>query len=202
MIRQGFAAPQARRTGQLRASIDRGAFRWYCSTMKKTIELDLLKGLLSYDPDSGEFRWIEQRGRANAGDVAGTEWKGHATNSYRIICVNKIKYLAHRLAWFYVTGDWLGSETQIDHKDGNGLNNSIKNLRIVVGGGNQHNRGSQSNSKSGIKGVVYDSKLLKWRAGIRFSKKYIHLGRFDSAEEAGRAYLAKAKELHGEFYRE
>lgn len=99
---------------------------------------------------------------------------------------------------------------KIDHKDGNGLNNQKKNLRICNDSENGMNRDKQINNTSGYKGVSYLYKYYKgiksirkkpWLAQICINQKYNYLGYFYTAKEAALAYDKKAKELHGEFAR-
>jgi hypothetical protein len=85
----------------------------------------------------------------------------------------------------------------IDHIDGNPLNNSRSNLRITTQSGNMKNQNLHKDSKSGYKGVSFQSG--KYRAYIVLDYKQIHLGRFDSKEEAARAYNAAAIKYHGEY---
>ena len=89
---------------------------------------------------------------------------------------------------------------QIDHKDGNGLNNKKSNLRHVTSGQNKMN----SESKGGIsqyKGVFFIKKNKKWEAQIRKNKKLHHLGCFLSEEDAAYAYNKAAIEMFGEYAR-
>lgn len=79
---------------------------------------------LEYDPGSGEFRFTKSCGRVRAGDVAGSL----NDNGHLRISIDGQRYYAHRLAWFYMTGEDLG-DTQLVHKDGNLMNNSFENLR-------------------------------------------------------------------------
>lgn len=88
--------------------------------------------------------------------------------------------------------------TEVDHRDGNGLNNTRDNLRLAVGGQNKHNRGPLRNNKSGYKGV-WQTKPNQWGVQITHNSVHIHVGVFTSPEDAARAYDAKAKELFGEF---
>lgn len=91
----------------------------------------------------------------------------------------------------------VSSKMQIDHIDGNGLNNQKSNLRICTNKQNMHNNSNLRNGKSGYKGVSYYRGKI--RAQIQPDNKYIHLGYFNTLEEAARAYDEKAKELFGEF---
>lgn len=86
-----------------------------------------------------------------------------------------------------------------DHKDGNGLNNQMNNLRKSTHYQNQCNSGIRSNNVSGYKGVYWRKDTKKWKSVINFHYKEINLGYFDNPEEAARAYDKKAKELNGEF---
>src|SRR5574337_1093125 len=90
-----------------------------------------LKELLEYNPVSGDFYWKVNRGNARAGDKAGTIKVVKDAWSCISIMVSGKHYLAHRLAWFYIYGEW--PDTDIDHKDGNSLNNAFLNLRLATG---------------------------------------------------------------------
>lgn len=88
-----------------------------------------------------------------------------------------------------------------DHIDGNGLNNQRENLRPATRSQNMFNRRLNKNSDSGFKGVNRRKDRNKWVAYIKVNGKQQHLGYFDTAEEAGRAYDVAARELHGKFAR-
>jgi hypothetical protein len=87
---------------------------------------------------------------------------------------------------------------EIDHCDRDGLNNRRENLRKVTHAQNGMNSLSRKGS-SRFKGVARTSG--RWRASIRSSYKTIHLGGFDTEDEAARAYDEVARRLHGEFAR-
>lgn len=88
----------------------------------------------------------------------------------------------------------------VDHEDLNGLNNQRSNLRIATSSQNYANRTVQANNALQVKGVRrrYNG---KYEARISFNREKIYLGVFDTPEEAHAVYLAKAKELYGDFAR-
>lgn len=90
---------------------------------------------------------------------------------------------------------------QIDHKDGNGLNNVRSNLRYANKQQNQWNRGRTWGSSS-YKGVSWHIQTYKWRAYIQTpAKKMKHLGLFHDEWEAAKAYNRAAAEMFGRFAR-
>lgn len=91
------------------------------------------------------------------------------------------------------------SKVQVDHRNGDTLDNQRDNLRVASNAQNTKNRKRHKNNTSGVKGV--DRHEGKWRARIMAGGKSLCLGHFNTAEEAHEAYKAKASELHGEFAR-
>lgn len=97
-------------------------------------------------------------------------------------------------------------DKQVDHINGNKLDNRRKNIRLCTVAENGQNRGSQkNNAASGFKGVTWDGKGPKrrspWKAMIQTNRKRICIGYFSTAELAAQAYDKKATELHGAFAR-
>ena len=88
---------------------------------------------------------------------------------------------------------------QVDHRDGDGLNNVRANLRACTPAENRRNSGAYATNTSGLKGVWFHSQAKKWRATICLDGKIKHLGLFASKDEAFAAYQKAAIELHGEF---
>lgn len=89
----------------------------------------------------------------------------------------------------------------VDHKNGNGIDNRRSNLRVCSRSLNNANRAVQSNSGSGIKGVFWDKERNKWQVKIGYERKVFNLGRFSDLTTAVKAYNDKAKELFGDFAR-
>lgn len=85
---------------------------------------------------------------------------------------------------------------EVDHIDGNRLNNQKANLRTATGQQNQANQLPRTGT-SQYKGVSWHTRDRKWRASIRFNYKKYNLGNFSSEEDAARAYDAKAMEFFG-----
>lgn len=124
---------------------------------------------------------------------AGTRSKG-----YVFIGIRGAKISGHHLAWFYKHKVW--TDAKIDHVNGISDDNRINNLRKATHAENGRNRKLNENNTSGYKGI-YRGKGGKWVARTMFEQRYVHIGCFDSAEEAARAYDAKARELFGRFAR-
>ena len=93
---------------------------------------------------------------------------------------------------------------QVDHANGNGLDNRRCNLRICTNAQNQHNIQTSTSyggkpTYSKFKGVTWDKKNRKWRAQGMINYKQYHLGRFKIEIEAAKAYNKFAKNNFGEF---
>lgn len=91
------------------------------------------------------------------------------------------------------------SGMQVDHINGNKLDNRRSNLRLCTRSQNYWNKGKQSNNKSGYKGVFWAKHVQRWRARVMSNGRITELGYFDSPEEAHRSYVKAAKQVHGEF---
>jgi hypothetical protein len=115
---------------------------------------------------------------------------------YRRIGIFGKLYLEHRLAWLYMTGEL---PIEVDHKDGNGVNNKFKNLRSATTPQNRANSRKSVKNTSGFKGVSFYVGRGKWVAEIQFNGKRKRLGYFDTPEEAHKAYCVAADKVHGEF---
>jgi len=106
-------------------------------------------------------------------------------------------YAAHRLAWFYETGEWPSDE--IDHKNRGRDDNWFENLREATRSQNVANTALRSTNTSGFKGVSFDRSRGRFLSKIKVNYRTINLGRFDAPEEAHAAYLAAAQKHFGEF---
>ena len=102
-------------------------------------------------------------------------------------------YLLHRLLMETFLKRKLDKLEKIDHINGNTLDNRIKNLRLC-----SHKENMRNRKTSGFKGV---SKTLsgKYRARITVDRKEIHLGSFNTKEDAAKAYNDAATKYYGTF---
>lgn len=118
---------------------------------------DYFSKLLKYDETSPScLIWIADRVQKGfKGLPAGVISKSGLT-AYYIITVGKFEYLAHRII-MALNNNGVVSGMQVDHIDGNGLNNKIENLRIVLPRENSWNRGKQRQNKSGVNGVSIEA---------------------------------------------
>jgi hypothetical protein len=148
--------------------------------IRKGIEFYLpTTDLLKYEPDTGLLRWSEHQGNfSRVGAIAG----GKTNRGYIHVKVNGTKLLAHRIAW-YMT--YKVVPDHIDHINGNKVDNRLCNLRSCTASENAMNRTKlATNNTSGHTGVVWNKKLGKWTAAIRFKGESRHLGVFLSYAEA------------------
>lgn len=122
--------------------------------------------------------------------VKGFKWGLHAKG---YVCNRDIGMLHHFIMGY--TGN------QYDHIDLNKLNNSKQNLRICSTFENARNKDISKRNKSGVKGVYWSKKALKWISQITVNYKVIYLGCFNSLQDASEAYRLASEKYHKEFGR-
>ena len=88
---------------------------------------------------------------------------------------------------------------QVDHRNGNGLDNQRHNLRVATNAQNKQNACLRNDNTSGVRGVSWDKDKNKWRAKIQVNGKTLFLGYFIALEDATAARLAAELKYHGEF---
>ena len=156
-----------------------------------TLTQERLKELLEYNPETGAFVWRFARGPRGAGAIAGSV----GNRGYLVIRIDFKIYLAHRLAFLYMTGRWPTADT--GHINCIRNDNRWTNLREATRGQNNANRGLTKQNKSGFKGVSWNSQNKKWVAHIL----HTYIGSFDDPREAHSAYCEAAMKLHGSYHR-
>lgn len=120
--------------------------------------------------------------------IAGTKNKKKSGLSHLRVRVNNQRFYVHRIIWTMVNGE-IPDGMEIDHSDGNGLNNSIDNLRLVTKRENNLNRPKSSRNTSGVTGVSWNNRDGKWVAHIGLNGNIKHLGYFDKIDDAKEARL-------------
>jgi hypothetical protein len=159
-----------------------------------------LKTRVTYDPETGVFLWCNGYGGVTAGHPAGRKTTGLKDGSpYWRVTIDSREYKAHRLAWFYMTGEW--PPNQVDHINGDPRDNRWANLRLATQTQNKRNSRIYKSNKSGVKGVSWDMANQKWVAVIQVNGKQVYLGRFADIRDAARAYRTAAEHYFGGFSR-
>ena len=152
------------------------------------IDAKQVRTLFSYDPETGILTNSTGRGRASNGCESGTVHLGGAGRrgkAYRRVHLGDTFIYTHRIIWVMMTGE---QPKEVDHKDGDGLNNKWENLRNVDHKTNGKNQKVHNTNTSGTAGVSYRTENRKWRARIMVNEKAINLGTF---HDKGDAILAR-----------
>ena len=149
--------------------------------MKELVTLERLKELMTYDPETGIFTRNIDRRRHKKGTQVGSV----AKSGYLQTIINGNYYYLHRLAYFYMTGEW--PPKYIDHIDMNKQNNAWSNLRPVTHQQNAFNNAAMGFVKTGP---------LSWLAAIRCGEERINLGTYSCPLLARLAYVDAKQEFH------
>jgi hypothetical protein len=157
------------------------------------ITQERLKEICTYDPETGLFEGIVNRGkRYKIGMPFGKPEK----KGYLQVTIDGRTYHLQRLAWLYVHGVW--PEHQIDHRNGIPSDNRLENLRDA-------NRCQQNWNKKAITGkktpknVFFLKTTGKYRVRITESFKVRFLAEYETLEEASMVAVEQRRRIHGEF---
>ena len=165
--------------------------------MKKPTDLErgltttLLREKVSYDPLTGQLVWVGSPRHGMNGKRAGYT----RVDGYVIIKMDGSLYLAHRLVWLFVNGEW--PKSGIDHINGNPSDNRIANLREAAPNENHWNMRLFKTNTSGYRGVSLHRKTGKWSAEVWAGGEKQYLGLFETKEEASSVVESKRSDLLG-----
>lgn len=133
---------------------------------------------------------VGQRQDHKAGAVPGHHCK---RDDYVSITIDGVKYQAHQVAWFYMTGTW--PKHEVDHIDTLRSHNRFLNLRPADDFVQAQNRiRARKDSATGVQGVRPHGD--RWRSQIRHAGRVQHLGLFDTEAQASACYVAEKRRLH------
>ncbi len=162
------------------------------------IDLDLFNECFYLDQENWTLVWkdrpIHHFNCESSMKMANTKYSGKKAGyknkrkkdktAYIMIQISGRMISAHRVIYAMYHGLKSFNGMEIDHIDGNGLNNNISNLRLVSSLENNRNKSLLITNRSGVTGVRYDHKKNKWCASIWNNGKNRHLGVFDNIFDA------------------
>jgi len=157
-----------------------------------TLTLERLREILNYDPETGIFTRVNCPNciKHLEGKEAGHLRTVGEAKGYRAINVDGKRYGAHRLAWFWVHGEWpVGA---LDHINRIRDDNRIANLRLASPMLQSQNQDA--------KGVSFRERSGKWHARICADGEQIHLGFYETEAEARAAYLGAKRVCHSSYF--
>jgi hypothetical protein len=170
--------------------------------MSDLVDIDVLKKLFSYDPETGVLTWLERQREFFETNRACSTWNARYAGKQAFTANDKHGYKqgqifgkihrAHRVVWALYYGSWPAN--QIDHINGDRADNRIKNLRDVTNSENSRNQKFRSTNSSGVMGVHWYSTRKKWVAHLTVNGRYKNLGYFSDINDAIAARKAAEKE--------
>lgn len=165
------------------------------------VTAEVAREFLHYNPETGVLTWRPRADELFATNTAPGPWNARFAGApagsksrygYIRVHLGGHEYMAHRLAWLIMTGEW--PQGDMDHIDHDRSNNRWENLRVVSRAENQQNMSRHRANSSGATGVYRNSRRgKKWIVTIGGGE---YIGRFDDFNEAVAARLA-AQEARG-----
>lgn len=151
-----------------------------------------LKEIFDYDSITGIFK---RRLMTSVNSIIGTR-PGCNHNGYIRMMVDGQRHQSHRLAWLYMHGEF--PSQFIDHINGNRADNRIENLRDVNREMNIQNqrRARADNASTELLGASLHKATGRYIAQISKGGKKIHLGTFDTPDQAHSAYIEEKRKIH------
>jgi len=180
----------------------------------KLPDIEFISQLLTCDPETGKLFWLPRSPNMfsagnSSSEIRCKNWNDRYSGREAFTAINRQGYKtgsilnklykAHRVVWaLHYSED---ADRQIDHINGDRIDNRIVNLRLATNQENQMNRTKGVGIYSKHKGVTWDKGRGLWVAKIGINGKTLNLGRFSSECAAKDAYGRAANELFGEFAR-
>jgi len=154
--------------------------------------------LFRVDFDAGKLFWFcpPKQHPDLLGTEAGNSQPSHNNKHYWVVQVNGKKYKRAHIIFYLINGHW--PKPCIDHINGNSLDDRPSNLReatFTENAWNHKKRARRICLPMGVRNLASG----KFQARISYFGKQIHLGSFDTPDEAASVYQAKRKELYGQF---
>jgi hypothetical protein len=172
-------------------------------SVKQMPDRHLLLDLLIYEPDTGKLFWkprgVEFFKNVRSCRTWNVRYAGKPAlwpkncDGYRSGSLLGVHAKAHRIIWKMMTGE---EPDVVDHVNGCRTDNRWANLRSTTWEGNARNVRFSRHNTSGCMGVARGSRAGSWRAYIRGGGEQVHLGTFNTKEEAIAARKAAERE-HG-----
>ena len=159
------------------------------------MNIDALKSLLRYEPDTGLIYWVAKGKGMIKKKAAGT--KLHS--GYLGICIGPKRWQAHRIAWALHTGAW--PKDQIDHINGIKTDNRACNLREATNSQNGKNLKLSKANKTGVAGVCWSERYQNYRVYIKVDHKQKYLGTFKNFDDAVKVRHEAEDKYFGEWKR-
>jgi len=159
------------------------------------MNFELFNDRFKYDPSNGGSSLVYKKDVVSGtrpirkGSPAGCKH-----GKYWVITVDKRQYKVHRIVWLLHSGK--DFDTQIDHINGDGLDNRIENLREATSADNRQNIAVLRNNRSGFIGVAWQEATKRWTASIMVNGVRKFLGYYQTPEEGFEAYTKAKRELH------
>lgn len=151
-----------------------------------------LPSLLQADFETGHLYWLPRPLAAFANERCGRTWNTRFAGKEALTAINNYGYrfgsiearphLAHRVLWAMAQGAW--PTLDLDHINGDRLDNRLINLREVSRLENLHNQRLRPGNESGCHGVTFDTRLNAWVARIKSNYRSEHLGVFPDLADA------------------